>query len=344
MTAKAESSHQTYQQAGVDIDAADRATSLIKDLARSTRRPGVLSDVGPFGGLFQLQGYREPVLVSSTDSVGSKVHIALGMRRLGTVGVDLVNHCVNDIFVAGAEPLFFLDYIGLGKLVPEEAAELVAGVAEACKSNGCALIGGETAELPGLYRPGDFDLAGFIVGAVERSEIIDGSAIQAGDAVLGLPSSGLHTNGYSLVRRIFDTDAHPDNLQAAYPELVRPLGDTLLEPHRTYYPLLKGALPYIHGMAHITGGGMPGNVPRVLPQGLAARIDRSAWEVPPLFRLIQDKGNVLDDEMFRVFNMGIGLVVMAAGADVEKIVSVTPEAVAIGEIVAQQAEARVLLE
>jgi len=344
VTAKAGSSHQTYRQAGVDIDASDRATSLIKELARSTERPGVLSGVGPFGGLFQLQGYREPVLVSSTDSVGSKVHIALGMRRLGSLGIDLVNHCVNDIFVAGAEPLFFLDYIGLGKLVPEEAAELVGGVAKACKTNGCALIGGETAELPGLYRPGEFDLAGFIVGGVERGDIIDGSAIQAGDVVLGLPSSGLHTNGYSLVRQIFDTDANPDNLQVTYPELAQTLGDALLEPHRTYYPVLKGALTSIHGMAHITGGGMPGNVPRVLPEGLAARIDRSAWEVPPIFRLIQDTGNVLDDEMFRVFNMGIGLVVVAAQADVEKIRSVAPDAVVIGGIVAQRSDTRVLLE
>jgi phosphoribosylformylglycinamidine cyclo-ligase len=304
----------------------------------------VLSDVGPFGGLFQLQGYREPVLVSSTDSVGSKVHIALGMRHLCTLGVDLVNHCVNDIFVAGAEPLFFLDYLGLGKLVPEETAELVAGVAEACKANGCALIGGETAELPGLYRPGEFDLAGFIVGGVERSEIIDGSAIRKGDVVLGLPSSGLHTNGYSLVRKIFDTDANPDNLQVTYAELARPLGDALLEPHRTYYPVLKQALPYIRGMAHITGGGLPGNVPRVLPEDLAVRIDRSAWQAPPIFNLIQETGNVLDDEMFRVFNMGIGLVVMAAGTDVEKIITVAPDAVIIGEVVEHKAEARVLLE
>ncbi len=344
MTPEAESPHQTYQQAGVDIDAADRATTLIKDLARSTRRPEVLSDVGPFGGLFQLQGYREPVLVSSTDSVGSKVHVALGMRRLDSLGVDLVNHCVNDIFVAGAEPLFFLDYLGLGKLVPEETGELVAGVAKACKANGCALIGGETAELPGLYRPGEFDLAGFIVGGVERSEIIDGSAIRKGDVVLGLPSSGLHTNGYSLVRKIFDTDANPDKLHVIYAALARTLGDALLEPHRTYYPVLKNARPYIRGMAHITGGGMPGNVPRVLPEGLAVRIDRTAWQVPPIFELIQETGNVLDDEMFRVFNMGIGLVAIAAGTDVEKITSLAPEAVIIGEVVEQKAETRVLLE
>ena len=337
-----DSSKQTYQKAGVDLDAAARAKELIKPLARSTYRSGVIGGIGFFGGLFQApQGYEEPVLVSSTDSVGTKVKLAIQMGRLDTVGIDIVNHCVNDIFVSGAEPLFFLDYIGVGQLVPEQVEEIVKGIATACKDAGCALIGGETAEMPSLYQPGDFDLAGFVVGVVERQDIIDGSQVQVGDILLGVPSSGLHTNGYSLARRALRSDEEPGVLDAVRPELGRTLGEALLEPHRAYYPLLKPALPYLRGMAHITGGGLVGNVPRVLPEGAAAEIDRSAWEVPPILRLIQDAGGIEQEEMDRVFNQGIGMVLIVAPGDAARVAGVVPEAFPIGRVVSRRGDAGV---
>ena len=330
----------TYAQSGVDISAAERAKELIKPLAKATRRPGVLSDIGFFGGFFQLQGYREPVLVSSTDSVGTKVLLAIQMGKLDTIGIDLVNHCVNDIFVGGAEPLFFLDYIGLGKIDPAQVEQIVTGLAAACKAANCALIGGETAVLPGLYKPSDFDLVGFIVGGVERDRIIDGSKIQRGDVLLGVPSSGLHTNGYTLARRVFKTDADPKALSRRMPELGRTLGEALLEPHRPYFPLLKSVLPYMHGMAHITGGGLPGNMPRVLPQGLTARFQRQSWEWPPLFQMLQKQGNIEDDEMFKVFNVGVGLVIAVAPQDAARVRAAAPDAFVIGEVTSQEDDAR----
>lgn len=336
-------SRQTYKAAGVDIDAASEAKERIKRLARATNRPGVLGEIGFFGGFFQVQGYRNPVLVSSTDSVGTKILIARQMGILTTVGHDIVNHCVNDIFVGGADPLFFLDYLGLSQVVPEVVEQLVRGITEACRANNCALIGGETAELPGLYKPGEFDVVGFIVGAVERDAIIDGSKIEVGDALLGIPSSGLHTNGYSLVRRVFGTDHNPRVLDTYHEDLGRTLGEALLEPHRSYYHLLKPALPSIRGMAHITGGGLPGNVGRILPQGLAARFDRSTWEVPPLFRLIQKTGNISDEEMARVYNLGIGMVVVAGPQEAQKITKLVPEAMLIGLVVPQSGDERVIL-
>ena len=334
----------TYADAGVDIDAGERAAALIKPLAASTRRPEVVGGVGFFGGLFQLGGYVNPVLVSSTDSVGTKVLLAIQMGRFDTIGVDLVNHCVNDIFVGGAEPLFFLDYIGLGKLDPEQVERLVMGVASACRDNNCALVGGETAELPDLYKRGDFDLVGFIVGAVERDRVIDGSAIQRGDAILGLPSSGLHTNGYTLARRALGTDDDPARLAERHDALGGTLGEALLEPHRSYVKPLGPALEWIRGMAHITGGGLPGNVPRVLPAGLAARFDRSAWEVPEIFRMIQQAGGVPEEEMWRAFNMGIGMAVFTAPEHVGAILERVPEAFPIGEVVEQGGSERVLLD
>ena len=334
----------TYADAGVDIDAGERAAALIKPLAASTRRPEVVGGVGFFGGLFQLGGYANPVLVSSTDSVGTKVLLAIQMGRFDTIGVDLVNHCVNDIFVGGAEPLFFLDYIGLGKLDPEQVERLVMGVASACRDNNCALVGGETAELPDLYKRGDFDLVGFIVGAVERERVIDGSAIQRGDAILGLPSSGLHTNGYTLARRALGTDDDPSRLAERHDALGGTLGEALLEPHRSYMKPLRPALEWIRGMAHITGGGLPGNVPRVLPAGLAARFDRSAWEVPEIFRMIQRAGGVPEEEMWRAFNMGIGMAVFTAPEQVGAVLERVPEAFPIGEVVEQRGSERVLLD
>ncbi|MFH1925066.1 MAG: phosphoribosylformylglycinamidine cyclo-ligase, partial [Chloroflexota bacterium] len=294
----------TYAAAGVNIDIAAKAKELIGKQAKTTHRPEVLSGVGFFGGLFEFKGYKQPVLVSSVDGVGTKLKIAIALGRHDTVGIDLVNHCVNDILTCGAEPLFFLDYIAMGKLVPEQVSDIATGMAQACKEVGCALIGGETAEMPGLYSGQDYDLVGFVIGVVEKDKIINGRTIEAGDAVVGLPSSGLHTNGYSLVRNIFSIGQMSKN----YPELGRRLGEELLEPHRCYYNQLKPQLSLVKGMAHITGGGLVDNIPRVLPEGLAVHLDRKSWAVPPIFKLIQDKGNVERGEMFRVFNMGIGMV------------------------------------
>jgi phosphoribosylformylglycinamidine cyclo-ligase len=323
-----------YKSVGVDIDAATRTKELIKPLARSTARPEVIGGIGFFGGFFGMpQDYKDPVLVSSTDSVGTKENLATQMHRLDTIGIDIVNHCINDIFVGGAEPLFFLDYIGLGRLVPEEVEEIVRGLATACRAGNVALIGGETAQLPSLYKPGDFDLVGFIVGVVERDKIISGSKIREGDVLLGLPSSGLHTNGYTLARRVFRTDEDPAGLTRVWPELGRTLGDALLEPHRAYFPLLKPALPLLKGMAHITGGGFLENIPRVLPEGLGCYIRRDSWRVPPLFTLLQRLGDIEQAEMDRVFNQGIGMVLMVSPGDVEEIVRLVPEAIRMGTVV-----------
>ncbi len=308
---------------------------------RSTFRPEVLGDYGFFGGMFEFKGYRHPVLVSHTDGVGTKLKIAIALEKHDTIGMDLVNHCVNDIFTTGAEPLFFQDYIALGKMSPERVESIVRGLAQACREVGCALIGGETAEMPGIYAGDDYDLAGFIVGAVEKDKIITGAAIQSGDAIIGLPSSGLHTNGFSLARKIFSVD--PKTLNPRYTELGRTLGEALLEPHRCYYQQLKPLLPLVKGMAHITGGGMPGNVPRVLPQGLAASFRSGSWEVPPIFKLLQKKGEVDTEEMFHVFNMGIGMVAMCSPDDVGRFTGALPEARVIGEVVKQRGTERVII-
>lgn len=330
-----------YAASGVDIDAASRTVELIKRKARATFRSEVLTDIGAFAGLFQLSGYKEPVLVSSVDGVGAKVKIAIALDRHDTIGIDLVNHCVNDIFTCGAEPLFFLDYIATGKLVPEQVESIVSGLSRACSDVGCALIGGETAEMPGLYAMGDYDLVGFILGAVERGNILDNRSIEAGDAILGLPSSGLHTNGYSLVRRIFGTEASA--LNTFYPELGRTLGEELLETHCCYYPKLKWLLPQIKGMAHITGGGLIDNVARILPPGVAALFRSNAWSVLPIFHLIQEHGGVEQGEMYRVFNMGIGMVLICSPGRVEEIIASAPEARLIGEVVKRRGEERVIV-
>ena len=332
---------QTYAQAGVDIGAASSVKKVIGRLAASTNRPEVLSGVGFFGSLFEFKGYKNPVLVSSVDGVGTKLKIAFAMNKHDTIGVDIVNHCVNDIFTSGAEPLFFLDYIAAGKMVPETVESIVRGLAVACKEVNCALIGGETAEMPGLYSGEDYDLAGFIVGVVDKEKIIMGKTIKVGDAVIGLPSSGLHTNGYSLVRRIFGESRA--RLGKYYPELGRSLGEALLEPHRCYYHTLKPLLPHIKGLAHITGGSFYKNIPRVLPEGLAARIDADAWTVPPLFHLIRKKGNIEPDEMYHVFNMGIGMAVMCSPDKVKTLIKALPEAKVIGEIVKQKKDVRVII-
>ena len=336
-------STEAYRAAGVDRTAASRAKERIGHHARTTFTPGVLGDIGGFGSLFQVTGFQEPVLVSHTDSVGTKVRVGAALGRYDGLGEDIVHHCTNDILTTGARPLFFLDYIGTGKIEPQQVEALVEGMARACRDLGCALIGGETAELPGLYQGDDLDLVGFVVGAVERKEIIDGSRVQAGDLLVGLPSSGLHTNGFSLVRRIFDIDANPAVLAQQPPELDTSLGDALLVPHRSYYRTLEPVLKQVKAMAHITGGGLVENVPRVLPDGLAARFDTGAWTVPPLFRLIQERGAVSDDEMYRVFNMGVGMVVIAGREGAAAIQAKAPEAQIIGEMVERKNGAPVVL-
>ena len=334
--------HQSYAQAGVDIGAALDIKKTIGRIAATAARPEVISGVGFFGGLFEFKGYKNPVLVSSVDGVGTKLKIAAALDKHDTIGMDIVNHCVNDIFTSGADPLFFLDYIAQGKMVPSTVEAIVKGLAGACREVNCALIGGETAEMPGIYSGDDYDLAGFIIGAVEKENIIMGKAIKSGDAIIGLPSSGLHTNGYSLVRKIFGESRAA--MSKKYADLGRTIGEALLEPHRCYYKPLKPLLPRIKGLAHITGGSFFKNVPRVLPAGLAAQIDAGAWTVPPLFRLIQKSGNVESEEMYHVFNMGIGMAVICSPASVAQITRALPEAKVIGKIAKQTGEARVIIK
>jgi len=315
---------------------------MIGKHARSTLRPEVLSGIGFFGGLFEFKGLNQPVLVSSVDGVGTKLKIACALARHNTIGIDIVNHCVNDILTCGAEPLFFLDYIAMGKLVPEQVEAIAQGLAQACREVGCALIGGETAEMPGLYAGEDYDLVGFIIGVVEKEKIIQGKTIALGDTIIGLPSSGLHTNGYSLVRKLFGVTKSA--LNTHYPELGRTLGEELLEPHRCYYHQLKLLLPSIKGMAHITGGGLVGNVPRILPQGVAAQFHSQAWTILPIFHLIQQRGNIDQSEMYRVFNMGIGMVVICSPRDADQLTQALPQLKIIGEVVKQRGEARVVIK
>ena len=336
-----------YAAAGVDIDATNRAVARMQALARATARPEVLADVGPFSALFRVPGgLSDPVLVSSADGVGTKVVIARILGVYDTVGQDLVNHCVNDILTAGAEPLFFLDYLANNGLSEDQKVALVAGVSRACKDAGCALIGGETADMPDVYRPGEYDLAGFIVGIVEREQAIDGRDIRPDDALVALPSTGLHTNGYALVRHIWgigkeeDTAIARARLERYEPELGQTLGEALLAVHRCYLHDLRPVLSRVKGCAHITGGGLIDNVPRILPDGLAARFDRAAWEVPPLFRLIQRAGEVPEAEMLRTFNMGLGAVLAVAPDDVDSVLAALPDARVVGEVVAQGEDAK----
>jgi len=316
-----------YKQSGVDIDAGNEVVRRIRGLARGTYTPAVLSELGSFGGLFHLgAGRRDPVLVASADGVGTKLRVAFLSGIHDTIGVDLVNHCVNDILVQGAEPLFFLDYLATGRLDPDVAVKIVEGLSRACRENGCALLGGETAEMPGFYADGEYDLAGFIVGAVERDRLIDGRGIAAGDALVGVPSSGLHTNGYSLARRIvFETlklDVHD-----RVPELGASVASALLAPHRSYLSLVRPLLAsgVLKGMAHITGGGITENLPRVLPKGTEAVVRLGSWEVPAIFRWLQSAGRVPIDDMLRTFNMGVGLILVVAAADADSVLGALAE-------------------
>jgi phosphoribosylformylglycinamidine cyclo-ligase len=339
-----------YARAGVNLSARNELVERIKRVAGQATRPEVMAGVGPFGALFRLGDYRAPVLVSSTDGVGTKLRIATLMGRYDTVGQDLVNHCVNDILTSGAHPLFFLDYVGSSDLPDDRKLELIGGMAKACAAHGCALIGGETADMPDIYAPGDFDLVGFIVGVVEREHVIDGSKIAEGDVLLALPSTGLHTNGYSLVRKIFGIGTGGDEasdraaLERSYPGLETSLGDALLAVHRSYYDDLKSVLTRLHGIAHITGGGIIDNVPRILPDGVAARFEKDAWRVPALFSLIQEEGAVSDMDMYHTFNMGLGIVLAVAPADAASIGEQIRDARPVGRIVRQTDDRRVIVE
>jgi phosphoribosylformylglycinamidine cyclo-ligase len=334
--------NKAYALAGVDINLADKVKGTVARQVQSTFRPEVIGS-GFFGSMFQLKEYDEPVLVSSTDGVGTKLKIASLLDKNDTVGIDIVNHCVNDILCCGAEPLFFLDYIAMSKLKPEQIEAIVLGIVQACREVGCSLIGGETAEMPGIYSRDSYDLVGFIVGVVEKKNIIDSSSIAPDDVILGLPSSGLHTNGYSLVRSVFGIDANPSSLNKSYPGLGKSLGEALLEPHRCYYPQIKSALPLIKGIAHITGGGFVGNIPRILPQDLAAHLHKDSWDVLPIFKLIQKEGDIEEVEMYRVFNMGIGMTLVCSLQQVAKIASILPQAKVIGKIIRREDEKRVII-
>ena len=333
----------SYAAAGVNIADADSIKARIQTALASTLDSRTIG-VGSFGSLFRMEGTGDTVLVSSCDGVGTKLKIAALLGRNQSVGHDIVNHCINDILCCGAMPLFFLDYIAMARLDAAQVADIVESLAAACRDTGVALIGGETAEMPGFYTEGIYDLVGFIVGVVERRNVIDGRNIVPGDVLLGLPSSGLHTNGYSLARKAFNIDADPTRLRRTEASLGKTLGDALLEPHRPYHRVLAPFLPLVKGLAHITGGGFPGNVPRTLPAGLGARINRSTWPVPPLFRLIQEEGNVDADEMYRVFNMGVGMVVIASPEASAELVRAIPGTYTIGSVVRHERGERVIVE
>jgi phosphoribosylformylglycinamidine cyclo-ligase len=331
----------TYAGSGVDIEAGMRLKKVIGQMAQPTFGPEVLRGIGFFGGLFELKGYKQPILVSHVDGVGTKMKIAIALDKHDTIGMDIVNHLVNDILVGGAAPLFFQDYIAMGSLNTSRVEAIIKGIVSACKEVGCALVGGETPEMPGIYAENDYDLVGFIVGVVEKDEIKLGDNVKTGDVILGLPASGPHTNGYSLIRRIFNTD--PQVLNRHYMELGKTLGEALLEPHRCYYNQLKPLMLSIKAMAHITGGSFYKNIPRVLPEGLAAQIDKPAWEVPPIFRLIQKSGNIDENEMYHVFNMGIGMAVICSKINVNKLLRDLPGAKVIGRVTQQSDNVRLVI-
>jgi phosphoribosylformylglycinamidine cyclo-ligase len=338
----------SYRDAGVDIDAGDQLVENIRGCVASTNRPGVIGSIGGFGGLFELptDRYRQPVLVSGTDGVGTKLKLAIELGKHDTIGIDLVAMCVNDILVLGAEPLFFLDYYASGKLDNSVATAVIAGIAEGCRQSNAALIGGETAEMPGMYHPGDYDLAGFCVGVVEKDQIIDGSKVKPGDALIALASSGPHSNGYSLVRKIIEVSGVDLNQACG----ACTLAEALLAPTRIYVKTIHAVLPHIdiHAMAHITGGGLLDNVPRVLPAGSRAVIDRRSWVLPPAFKWLQQAGNVADREMFRTFNCGVGMVVIVAAEQANAAIAALCEqgetAWLIGHVAAAASGAEVIID
>lgn len=347
-----------YKQAGVDIDAGAKAVSLMRSAVRSTFGPRVLADIGHFGGLYALDdegadnaANTGQVLVASADGVGTKLKLAFALGTHRNVGQDIVNHCVNDILACGAKPFFFLDYIATGKVVPEQIAEVVAGMAEACRAAGCALLGGETAEMPGMYHDGEYDVAGFIVGGVQRERLILGKTIVPGDIVFALPSNGLHTNGYTLARKVLGLDTGlaqaRERLNTYESILGCTLGEALTRSHRAYLaeiaPLLDIEERAIKGIAHITGGGLLDNIPRVLPEGCAVRLDSTTWSVPPIFGMIQERGGISHSEMARVFNMGLGMVLVVSPEHAQLVKSQVPEMMEVGKVVRQDGDERVTL-
>ena len=331
----------TYQAAGVDTRSLENLKDQIKAFSALTHGPEVLDSGGSFAGLYQLSGYREPTLVASTDGVGTKVKIATHLGHFESVGQDVVSLNVNDILCKGAKPLFFLDYIAFAQLDQQCLETLVRGMVWGCREVGCALIGGETAQMPGVYSGNDFDLVGFVVGVTERDQVVDGKAIQPGDCLLGIPSSGVHTNGFSLVRRVFKLDDKPSNLFDYYDELNHQLGEELLIRHRCYYPLLQPVLALTKGLAHVTGGGLPGKMPAILPDGAAAEFDLGSWTVPPIFSIIQREGRISDEEMYRVFNMGLGMVAVCEEEAVATFQDAVPDARVVGRIVPRPGEPQV---
>jgi phosphoribosylformylglycinamidine cyclo-ligase len=331
-----------YAASGVDIDAGNKAVELMKAAVKSTYGPEVLAGIGSFGGLFDassLKAMKNPVLVASTDGVGTKVKLAAQAGRYRSIGYDIVNHCIDDILVQGARPLFFLDYFATSRLIPEIVAEVVAGISEACREAGCALIGGETAEMPGVYMDGEFDLAGTIIGVLDRESVLPQKDIYPGDVLIGIRSWGPHTNGYSLIRKIFEGVP----LDTVFPELGISLADAFLAPHRSYFPVLYSLLPDIKALAHLTGGGFIENIPRVLPEGVGVEIKTGSWPIPPLFKLIQQRGEVAPEEMYRVFNMGIGMIAIVDKKKVAALQSAIPEQTFfLGEVIA--GEQKVILK
>ncbi len=332
-----------YKTAGVNLSAAQSLKKRIRSLSSSTLSPNVLEGSGSFSGLYELAGFREPIIVSSTDGVGTKLKLAAMMNKYDTIGEDLVNACVNDVIVCGAKPLFFLDYLALGELNSCLIENLLSGMVRACRESECSLIGGETAQMPGLYGNNEFDMAGFVVGVVEKSNIIDTNLINQGDTILGLHSNGLHTNGYSLVRHILELEKDPTPLTKFRDDLGETLGEALLTPHRSYYKLIRPAIPFIKGIAHITGGGLTENVPRILPKTLAAQFDTTSWRPPNIFKTLQNLGDISTTEMYRVFNMGLGMIIVCDPSNIQTIKALIPEVNVVGEVTTSLAGQRINL-
>ncbi len=332
-----------YRLSGVDLDVMDGVKDRIRAFAAMTHGPEVLDSGGSFAGLYQLTGYSQPVLVASTDGVGTKLKIATYMSHFESVGQDLVTLNVNDILTQGAKPLFFLDYVAFSSLDPQLMDTLMRGITWGCREVGCALIGGETAQMPGTYATGELDLAGFVVGAVERDRMIDRKNMRSGDYLVGIPSSGIHTNGFSLVRRVFNIDDDPSVLFNRYPELNHQLGEELLVRHRCYYPLLAPVLELVSGLAHITGGGLLGKMPAILPDDLAAAFELGSWPVLPIFEVIQKQGSVSSEEMYRVFNMGLGMVAVCNESNLPRFQEIVPESTVVGRIIKREGDTQVFL-
>lgn len=334
----------SYRQSGVDLDRLDDLKDRIRGLAASTHGPEVIEGGSSFAGLFQMGGDTGPVLVASTDGVGTKLKIAAQLGHFESVGRDLVTLNVNDILTKGARPLFFLDYVAFSEVDAQALDSLMRGIAWGCRETQCALIGGETAQMPGVYTDGEMDLAGFVVGVVERDHLLEPGRVREGDCLLGIPSSGLHTNGYSLVRRVFNTDEDPAALFHRFDGLSHQLGEELLQYHRSYYPMLAPALGLLNGLAHITGGGLPGKMPAVLPDDLTASFDTAAWTPPAIFAVLQREGNISDEEMFRVFNMGLGMVAICPEANVAAFREIIPESMVVGRVIRRDSDEQVLLK